>query len=108
MGSFSDVFYICGVVENIKTCLNVSHLRSSTGDGSVFNLYAWENMQIEDSVGFGNSFLYHLHIHISGIESAAIGEIRYLPICESDFYVEFIIKDLKIMDCSGRILRVRP
>ncbi len=108
LGSFSEVIYLCGEVGNLQPCLDVAHLLARAGDGSLSNQRAWENLLIENSKVLVEPSLHCLHIQIPGIEYAARGEIRHLPIRESDFCVESFFKALKNMNCSGRILCESP
>ena len=56
----------------------------------------------------GKDALSNLHIHISGVEYGARGEIRHLNLKESDFKYDEWIQALKDFDVKGMVICESP
>lgn len=68
----------------------------------------WLRLLDSYAEALGRDSLQQLHIHMSGIEYSAKGERNHLPIAESDFDLQALLKALHLRACAGRILCESP
>ncbi len=108
LGSFDDVLQMACAVPGVAPCLDFAHLHARAGDGSMNTTDEWLRLLDSYAEALGRDSLQQLHIHMSGIEYSAKGERNHLPIAESDFDLQALLKALHLRACAGRILCESP
>jgi deoxyribonuclease-4 len=108
LGSLEDTLIMSQTVEGIEPCLDFAHLHARPGDGSMNTLEEWQRSLETYGQALGAEALKNLHIHLSGIAYTPKGEKEHLPILESDFDLDALMKALDEFDCSGRIVCESP
>ena len=89
-------------------CLDFSHLHARPGDGSMNTYDEWRRSLETYGQALESTALGNLHVHLSGIDYTPKGEKEHLPILESDFDLEALLKALDNFDCGGRIVCESP
>ncbi len=108
LGSLEDTLRMSVEIPGVLPCLDFAHLHARKGDGTLNTYDEWIKVLDTYQSALGQESLYHLHIHLSGIEYGEKGEKEHLPIQESDLNIQQIFQALKDMNCSGRILCESP
>jgi deoxyribonuclease-4 len=108
LGTFSEVISLSMAVSGVLPCLDAAHVYARTGDGSLNDRKTWEILISEYAMHLGDRSLKSLHIHVSGIQFSAKGEVKHLPGRESGFRYDCLFSVLKSLNCSGRILCESP
>lgn len=108
LGSLDDTLKMSQAIEGVEPCLDFAHLHSRTGDGSMNSYDEWSQTLEDYGKALGRESLKRLSTHLSGIEYTEKGEKNHLPMEESDFNLEALLKALKAFDCAGRLLCESP
>ena len=108
LGSLEDTVEMSKALDGVQPCLDFAHLHARAGDGSMNSFAEWVQVLEYYRVELGETGLRNLHIHLSGIEYTEKGEREHLPITESDFNLEAMLKALHDLGCAGRILCESP
>jgi deoxyribonuclease-4 len=108
LGSLEDTLKLSQAIEGVEPCLDFAHLHARPGDGSMNTFEEWQQSLDVYGQALGSEALKNLHIHLSGIEYTPKGEKEHLPILESDFDLEALLKALQEFDCGGRIVCESP
>lgn len=108
LGSFEDTLEMAAAIPGVEPCLDFSHLHARPGNGSMNSFPEWLGLLEKYAKVLGEDHLKRLHIHLSGIEYSIKGERKHLQMPESDFDLKGLLKALKSMHCSGRILCESP
>jgi deoxyribonuclease-4 len=108
LGSLDDTLMMSQAIEGVEPCLDFAHLHARPGDGSMNTADEWRDALEAYAEALGESSLQNLHIHLSGIEYTPKGEKEHLPILESDFDLEALLKVLAEFRCGGRIVCESP
>ena len=108
IGTLSEVIYLCKSVQGVQPCLDAAHLYARSGDGLLNDQKSWENIFSEYAFHLGEESLQSMHIHVSGIHYSARGEVKHLPVRESQFRYDCFFSAIKTFNCSGRILCESP
>ena len=108
LGSLDDILRMSKAVEGVEPCIDFAHLHARPGDGSMNTYDEWRESLEVYSQALGADSLKRLHAHLSGIEYTSKGEKEHLPIVESDFDLEALLKALDDFDCGGRIVCESP
>ena len=108
MGSLMDVLNFSKEIDGVKPCLDLPHLHARTGDSTMNSYKEWSDLLSTYAKILGANSLSELHIHLSGIQYSEHGEIRHIPLRESDLDIISIFKALQDFSCKGRILCESP
>lgn len=108
LGTMADCIQLSKEIEGVEPCIDFAHLHARAGDGSLNSYSEWKTLLDDYANRLGEQRLKSLHIHLSGIEYSAKGEQNHLPLQESDFNLDDLIRALKSMQCQGRILCESP
>lgn len=108
LGTLEDCIRMSKEIEGVEPCIDFAHLHARTGNGSLNSYDEWKALLENYANQLGEERLKSLHIHLSGIEYTAKGEQNHLPLQESDFNLNDLIRALKSMQCQGRILCESP
>ncbi|MDX1436340.1 MAG: TIM barrel protein, partial [Anaerolineales bacterium] len=108
LGSLDDVLVMSRELPGLEPCIDFPHLYARPGDGSINNYEDWSQLLERYGKSLGDEALQRLHIHLSGIEYGPKGEKKHLPIAESGFDLDAVLKALKNFGCGGRMLIESP
>lgn len=108
LGSLDDTLKMSQAIDGVEPCLDFAHLHARPGDGSMNTYDEWRRSLEAYGQALGSAALGNLHAHLSGIDYTPKGEKEHLPILESDFDLEALLKALDNFDCGGRIVCESP
>ena len=108
LGSLEDTLTMSQAIEGVEPCLDFPHLHARCGDGRMNTYDEWVEAVEHYAAALGESALHRLHIHLSGIAYGPKGEREHLPIAESDLDLTAILRVLRDLQCSGRIVCESP
>jgi deoxyribonuclease-4 len=108
LGSLEDTLAMSTAIEGVQPCLDFAHLHARLGDGSMNSYDEWAASLEAYGKALGDDALKDLSCHLSGIEYSGKGETKHLPIKESDFALDALLKALHDFECAGRLLSESP
>ena len=108
LGSLEDTLEMSKAIDGVQPCLDFAHLHARPGDGSVNSYDEWAAALEAYGKALGDDALKNLSCHLSGIEYTEKGEANHLPIEESDFDLDALLKALHKFGAGGRILCESP
>ncbi|MFN2237412.1 MAG: TIM barrel protein [Anaerolineales bacterium] len=108
LGSLDDTLKMSQAIDGVEPCLDFAHLHARPGDGSMNTHDEWGKVLETYGKALGPAALKNLHVHLSGIEYTPKGEKEHLPLLESDFDLDALLKALDDFDCGGRIVCESP
>ncbi|HJS29809.1 MAG TPA: TIM barrel protein [Anaerolineales bacterium] len=108
LGSLDDVLWLGRRIPGVEPCIDFAHLYARTGDGTSNAYDSWARLIERYGENLGEEALGRLHIHLSGIEYGPKGEKKHLPIEESEFDLNAVLKALRDFNCGGRMLIESP
>jgi deoxyribonuclease-4 len=108
LGSFKDIVEMSTAIMGVEPCIDFAHLHARKGDGSMNSYEEWAVILNDYTKKLGPQALYHMHIHLSGIEYTEKGERNHLPLKESDLDLMGLFRALQAAGCGGRILCESP
>ncbi|MGD2026235.1 MAG: TIM barrel protein [Anaerolineales bacterium] len=108
LGSLEDTLEMSKAIEGVQPCLDFAHLHARTGDGSMNSYDEWCQVLEDYGNALGEDSLKNLSCHLSGIDYTEKGEQNHLPIEESDFVLDALLKALHEFGCAGRLLCESP
>jgi deoxyribonuclease-4 len=108
LGSLDDTLKMSQAIDGVEPCLDFAHLHARPGDGSMNTYDEWRKVLETYGEALGPEALKNLHVHLSGIEYTPKGEKEHLPLLESDFDLDVLLKALLDFDCGGRIVCESP
>jgi deoxyribonuclease-4 len=106
IGSLDEVLSLCREVEGLAPCLDFSHLHAREGRANTYLDFHRILRKVEKRLG--KSALRDMHIHISGIEYSAKGEVKHLNLADSDFRYDEWTAALRDMDVAGLVICESP
>jgi deoxyribonuclease-4 len=105
-GSLSEILQLCAKIPGLNLCVDFAHLHARSN--GKYNSYE-EFMAILDQIAAVNPALLHnLHMHVSGIQYSIKGEIRHLPLKDSDFNYLDLLRALVTARVSGFLICESP
>lgn len=100
-GTLEELVSLCQEIDSCKLCIDFSHIHARQNGGlKKYDDFAQILQYVLDKLG--RSELDDLHVHMGGIKYSEKGEIKHLPILESDFnYIECLqaIRDFDVKGC---------
>jgi deoxyribonuclease-4 len=108
LGSLDDTLKMSEVIEGVEPCLDFQHLHARAGDGTVNSYGEWMHILEGYGLALGVAAFKRLHIHLSGIDYTSKGEKEHLPILESDFDLDGLMKALSAVGATGRMVCESP
>jgi deoxyribonuclease-4 len=108
LGSLDDTLEMSKSIEGVEPCIDFAHLHARPGDGSMNTYDEWRRSIENYGQALGSESLKNLHVHLSGIEYSPKGEKEHLPILESDFDLDALLRVLNDYHCGGRIVCESP
>lgn len=108
IGSLEDTIEMSKEIEGVEPCIDFAHLHARPGDGSMNTYDEWCRTLEQYAEVLGDESLQRLHAHLSGIDYTEKGEKEHLPLKESDFDLNALLRALNEFKCKGRILIESP
>jgi len=106
-GSIEELALICREQKSINICIDFAHLHArSQGKLNTYESFCQVFQSIENLMG--KSYLQSMHIHYSGILYGLKGELKHLPLNESDSNWMELMKALKDFQIKGVIICESP
>ena len=105
-GSFDEVLFLCREVEGLLPCLDFSHIYAREGKANHYREFQRILSKLRKKLG--GEALQNLHIHISGVEFNAKGEMKHLDLQESDFHYEDWLRAIKDSGAGGMVICESP
>jgi len=105
-GTLEEVLRLSSELEGVKPCIDFAHLHARNGINNTYNEFV-EILEMVENV-LGTDGLKNMHIHVSGIEYGAKGEIKHLTLNESDFNYKDMLKSFKDYNVKGTIVCESP
>ncbi len=105
-GSFDEVLFLCREVEGLQPCLDFSHIYAREGKANHYRQFQRIFNKVQKKLG--TEAIQNLHIHISGVEFNAKGEMKHLDLRESDFHYEDWLRALKDIGAGGMVICESP
>jgi deoxyribonuclease-4 len=106
-GSLDECLTLCQEVDGLGPCLDFSHIHAR-GEVRANTYLDFDRIFRKVGKRLGVAALKDIHIHISGIEYGAKGEIRHLNLSDSDFRYDDWVGALKDLDVAGFIICESP
>ncbi|NPV08866.1 MAG: TIM barrel protein [Anaerolineae bacterium] len=105
-GDLDELLRLAQDVPGVRPCLDFAHLHARQGLMNTED----EFEQVLQRMGqaLGSEALQDVHIHVSGIEYGARGEIRHVPLPESDLNYRGLLGVLARLRVSGRVICESP
>ncbi len=105
-GGLEDILALCRAVPGVEPCVDIAHLHARTG---AFNTASqFESLWSTVSHELGPEALRGVHLHVSGIEYSSAGEIRHLPLRDSDLDYRSFLRSCRDCNVSGRLIAESP
>lgn len=106
-GSLDEIIALSKELENIMPCVDFSHMHArSAGKLNSYEEFCACLERIEKELG--KKALQEMHIHVSGIEYSAKGELYHLNLKDSDFKYRELLRALKEFECKGVVISESP
>lgn len=105
-GSLEEILFLCREVNGLLPCIDFSHIHARGGKANSY--MEFYRILSKISKKLGKESLSNLHIHISGVEYSAKGEIKHINLRESDFKYDEWIQVLKDFDVKGMVICESP
>lgn len=105
-GSFGELFDLNCDLSDLNLCIDFSHLFArSIGEWNTKRQFAaiFDRIKKEKP-----KLLNHLHMHLSGIQYSNKGEVRHLPLNESEFNYKELLEVLKEYEVKGILVCESP
>lgn len=105
-GTFDEVLLLCREVRGVLPCLDFSHLYSREGKANSYREFQRIFNKVRKKLG--NEALKNIHIHLSGVDFNAKGEMKHLDLRESDFHYGEWVRALKDSGAEGMVICESP
>ncbi|MDO8472749.1 MAG: TIM barrel protein [Dehalococcoidia bacterium] len=105
-GTLDEVLQLASEIPGLAPCIDFAHLHARTGAFNAYNEFASVLGMIEKRLT--RSGLDNLHAHVSGIQYATHGEVKHLPLKESDFKYEELLRAFHDYSVKGFIICESP
>ncbi|UCC40613.1 MAG: TIM barrel protein [Candidatus Aminicenantes bacterium] len=105
-GSLEEILFLCREVDGLQPCIDFSHIHAREGKANSYAEFYRILKKIEKKLG--ETALKNLHIHISGVEYSAKGELKHLNLQDSDFRYDEWIQALKDYGVGGMVICESP
>ena len=106
-GTLEELVSLCKEVKTCKLCIDFSHIHART-NGSLKSYEDFKSILQYISCHLGREALDDLHIHMGGIAYGLKGEIKHLPLQESDFNYTACLQAIKDFNVRGCIIAEGP
>jgi deoxyribonuclease-4 len=108
LGSLTDVLAMATAIPGVVPCIDFAHLHARLGDGAMNSYDEWMTALDFYNKSLGEESLYHVHIHLSGINYGPKGEKNHLIMEEADLDFRNLMRALHAAGVKGRLLCESP
>ena len=105
-GTIEETVKLCQELPGVLPCLDVAHWHARTGAYNTYDETIGVLKLIES--GLGEAGTQDMHIHFSGIAYSKKGEIKHLPIKQSDLNYSEILRAFKDFKIKGLVICESP
>ena len=105
-GSLEETLFLCREVDGLQPCIDFSHIHAREGKANSYAEFHRILKKIEKKLG--EKALKNLHIHISGVEYNAKGEMKHVDLQDSDFRYDEWIQALEDFGVEGMVICESP
>ncbi|MEW6033278.1 MAG: TIM barrel protein [Chloroflexota bacterium] len=105
-GTLEEVVQLSSELEGVAPCIDFAHWHARTGRFNSYEGFTSMLQQVEDTLG--RKALDNMHMHVSGIQYGKHGEQEHLPLRESDFQYQELIRALKDFQVKGFVICESP
>jgi len=105
-GDLDELLLLAHDVPGVEPCVDFAHLHARHGRMNTDEEFADVLRQVGDTVGAAG--LRRLHVHVSGIDYGTHGEIKHLPLGESDFNYTALLRVMAGLGVAGRVICESP
>ncbi len=105
-GSLEEILLLCREIECLLPCIDFSHIHAREGKANSYREFIRILKKTEKKLGAG--VMKRMHIHISGAEYNAKGEMKHLNLRDSDFLFDDWIQALKDCGVEGMVICESP
>lgn len=105
-GDLDELLQLAQDVPGVEVCVDFAHLHARRG--LVNSEEEFEGVLTAVSDAVGQESLRRLHVHVSGIDYGPRGELKHLPLAESDFNYIGLVRVMAGMGVSGRVICESP
>ncbi len=105
-GTLDEVLILCRNVRGVLPCLDFSHLYSREGKAN--NYLEFQRILNKMRKKLGVEALKNIHVHLSGVDFNAKGEMKHLDLRDSDFRYSDWVRALKDSGAEGMVVCESP
>lgn len=106
-GSLQEILKLSKEIKQVWPCIDFAHLHARAM-GKLNTNKEFDKIFKEVKSYLGNKGLKDLHMHVSGINYSAKGELNHLTLRESDFKIKQLIRSFKDNKVSGILVCESP
>ena len=107
-GSLDEILRLCREVEGLLPCVDFSHIHAREGRRKANSYREFDRILRKTAKKLGEAALKRMHIHVSGVEYNAKGEMKHLNLDESDFRYDEWVQALKDAGVGGMVICESP
>ncbi len=107
-GSLDEILRLCREVEGLLPCVDFSHIHAREGRRKANSYREFDRILRKIGKKLGEESLRRMHIHVSGVEYNAKGEMKHLNLDESDFRYDEWVQALKDLGVEGMVICESP
>ncbi|MFC1957947.1 TIM barrel protein [Chloroflexota bacterium] len=105
-GTVEEILRLCTELEGLAPCIDFAHWHARTDAYNSYPEFASLLNQIKEHLG--RAALDDMHIHFSGINYGAKGELNHLNLEESDMQYAELLKALREYEVKGLVICESP
>ena len=105
-GTIEEVVKLGAELEGLAPCIDFAHWHARSGAFNSYEEFMSVLARVKDRLG--RAALENMHIHISGIAYGAKGEVRHLPLKESDLRYLELLRALNDFRVKGMVICESP
>ncbi|MDD5498851.1 MAG: TIM barrel protein [Dehalococcoidales bacterium] len=105
-GTLDEVLGLCTRLKSLTPCIDFAHLHAYAGAVNTYNEFGDILDRIKTSLG--KEAISRLHLHVSGIHYGPRGELKHLPLDESDFNYPELLQAFIDANAGGVIICESP
>ena len=105
-GSYQELIRLSQELDQVLPCVDFAHLHARTGRLNSYDEFHKVLSDLES--GLGKTIIDSMHIHMSGINYSAKGELNHLVLKESDMKYKDLLRALKEFNAKGIVISESP
>jgi deoxyribonuclease IV len=105
-GDLDEVVRLGQDIPRVRPCVDFAHLHAHSGLANTESEF--ESVLDRIAAGLGPAALLGMHMHVSGIQYGKHGEIRHLPLGDSDLNYQGLLRVLHRRGVAGRVICESP